>query len=101
MGALLAVAVRTRAAAFAWLLAAQLPTNAGAAVALQFTGGMGAAWTHYLLAVAAGCLLFLGGHAVHNDWKRRGAKPAIMPAIAGASGAAVLQQFAEFFRLSL
>jgi zinc transporter ZupT len=101
LGALLAVAVKTRASAFGWLLAAQVPTIAGAAVALEVTSDMSTVWTHYPLAFAAGCLMFLGGHAVHNDWKRRGAKPAIMPAIAGAAGAAALQQFAAFFRLAL
>ena len=49
-------------------------------------------WVSYPLAIAGGTFLFLGVHAVHSDWKRRGARPAFIPAIAGAAGAALLQQ---------
>jgi zinc transporter ZupT len=49
-------------------------------------------WVSYPLAIAGGTFLFLGVHAVHSDWKRRGARPAFIPALAGAAGAALLQQ---------
>jgi zinc transporter ZupT len=49
-------------------------------------------WVSYPLAIAGGTFLFLGVHAVDSDWKRRGARPAFIPAIAGAAGAALLQQ---------
>lgn len=49
-------------------------------------------WVSYPLAIAGGTFLFLGVHAVHGDWKRRGARPAFIPALAGAAGAALLQQ---------
>jgi zinc transporter ZupT len=51
-----------------------------------------AAWVGYPLAVAGGTFLFLGVHAVHSDWKRRGARTAFIPALAGAAGAVILQQ---------
>lgn len=98
LGALLSVAVKARAAAFMWVLLAQLPTVGGAATALSLAAEMGAHWTHYPLAFAAGCLMFLGGHAVHTDWKRRGVKQAVMPAVAGAAGAAAIQHYAAFLK---
>jgi zinc transporter ZupT len=98
LGALLSVAVRTRAAALAWCFLAEAPTVAGAATAMRLSAEMGARWTQYPLAFAAGCLMFLGAHAIHSDWKRRGVKPAIMPALAGAAGAAVMQHYAAFFK---
>ncbi len=50
------------------------------------------AWVGYPLAIAAGTFLFLGVHAVHSDWKLRGARTAFIPALAGAAGAVILQQ---------
>ena len=44
------------------------------------------------LAIAGGTFLFLGVHAVDGAWKSRGAGPAFIPALAGAAGAAILQQ---------
>jgi hypothetical protein len=46
----------------------------------------------YPLAIAGGTFLFLGVHAVDGAWKQRGAWPAFIPALAGAAGAAILQQ---------
>jgi hypothetical protein len=43
----------------------------------------------YPLAVAAGWLFYLGAHAVHEEWKRRGPVPACVTAL---TGAAALQQ---------
>jgi zinc transporter ZupT len=100
LGALLSVAVKSRSSAFTWLLLAQLPTLAGAAIALTMAWELGVHWTHFPLAFAAGCLMFLGGHAVHNDWKRRGVKQAVMPAVAGAAGAAAIQHYAALLKLS-
>jgi zinc transporter ZupT len=100
LGALLSVALKSRSSAFTWLLVAQSPTLIGAAVAGALARELGAGWIHYPLAFAAGCLVFLGGHAVHTDWKRRGVKQAVMPAVAGAAGAAAIQHYAALFKLS-
>ena len=51
--------------------------------------------THYPLGIAAGWLCYLGYHAVHEEWKRCGARPAFVAALAGLAGAAVIQRGAE------
>ena len=43
-------------------------------------------WITYPLAVAAGWLFYLGAHAVHEEWKRRGAVPACVTALDGRGG---------------
>jgi zinc transporter ZupT len=84
---------RTGARAIALCVAAELATVAGGAAGLWRTP---AAWVGYPLAVAGGTFLFLGVHAVHSDWKRRGARTAFIPALAGAAGAVILQQSLRF-----
>ena len=36
-----------------------------------------------------------GFHAVHEEWKRRGAAPAFVSALTGVAGAAAIQRGAE------
>jgi len=92
LGAILWASMRSRPAALAWCVAAESFTVVGGALALALAPRMGAIWILYPLALAGGCFFFLGFHAVHEEWKRRGAVPAFMPAITGAAGAAALQQ---------
>jgi zinc transporter ZupT len=92
LGAILWASMRSRPAAFAWCVAAEGCTVIGGAVGLALAPKLGTGWILYPLAVAGGCFFFLGFHAVHEEWKRRGALPAFMPAITGAAGAAALQQ---------
>jgi hypothetical protein len=47
------------------------------------------------MGIAAGWLFYLGYHAVHEEWKRRGARPAFASAAAGVAGAAVIQRGVE------
>jgi zinc transporter ZupT len=101
LGALMGAAVKARTAAMAWVLLAELPTVAGAVAAGLAAERLGAGWTQYPLAIAAGSLLFLGTHAIHNEWKRRGAAPALIPASIGAAGAAAIQHYPAFFLLPL
>lgn len=68
---------------------AELATVLGGGAGLWRTP---AAWVGYPLAFAGGTFLFLGVHAVHSDMKRRGARLAFIPALAGAAGAVILQQ---------
>jgi zinc transporter ZupT len=92
LGAILWASMRSRPAAFAWCVAAESCTLLGGAVGLVLAPKLGAVWILYPLAVAGGCFFFLGFHAIHEEWKRRGPLPAMMPALTGAAGAAALQQ---------
>jgi zinc transporter ZupT len=89
LGTILRASVDSAWSAFALCAAVELSTVAGGATGLWLTP---ANWVSYPLAIAGGTFLFLGVHAVHSDWKRRGARPAFIPALAGAAGAALLQQ---------
>jgi len=89
LGTMLRASVDRATTAFAMCAAVELATVAGGATGLWLTP---AAWVNYPLAIAGGTFLFLGVHAVDGDWKRRGAWPAFIPALAGAAGAAILQQ---------
>jgi zinc transporter ZupT len=97
LGTLLRAAVRSRWLALAWCLLAEGVTLAGGAAGLGLAPILGEGWTPYPLAVAGGTFLYLGFHAVHGEWKRRGAIPAFVPALTGAAGAAALQSGAAVF----
>jgi hypothetical protein len=66
-------------------------TLAGGVFESAVTARTGAGWVMGALALAGGSFIYLGFHAVHGEWRRRGA-PAMGPALTGAAGAAVLQQ---------
>ena len=89
LGTILRASVNTEWTALALCAAVESATIAGGATGFWLTP---AGWVSYPLAIAGGTFLFLGVHAVHSDWKRRGARPAFIPALAGAAGAALLQQ---------
>jgi len=89
LGAILRASVDRERTALALCAAVEMATLAGGAAGLWLTPS---GWLHYPLAIAAGTFLFLGVHAVDSVWKRRGTRPAFIPAIAGAAGAALLQQ---------
>jgi len=89
LGTIVRAAVGRPLRAVALVALAEMATVAGGAVGLWLTP---AAWVNYPLALAGGTFLFLGIHAIHGDWKRRGASTALIPALAGAAGAALLQQ---------
>ncbi len=89
LGTILRASVHRAGRALVLCAAVELATTAGGAAGLWLTP---ADWVNYPLAIAGGTFLFLGVHAVHGDWKRRGARPAFIPALAGAAGAAILQQ---------
>jgi zinc and cadmium transporter len=89
LGTMLRASVQSEWTALALCAVVELSTIAGGGAGLWLTP---AGWVSYPLAIAGGTFLFLGVHAVDSDWKRRGARPAFIPAIAGAAGAALLQQ---------
>ena len=97
LGTLLRAAVRSRWSALAWCLLCEGVTLIGGAAALGLGPMLGQSWTGYPLAIAGGTFFYLGFHAVHGEWKRRGAIPAFVPAITGAAGAAALQSGAAIF----
>lgn len=92
LGAILRAAVTSPVSAFAWCVLAEGATLAGAASGLAMAPHLGQAWVFYPLAIAGGFFFYLGFHAVHGEWKRRGDVSAFTPALAGAAGAAALQQ---------
>jgi zinc transporter ZupT len=87
-GAIMRAAVRSRWAALGWCAVAQAPTIAGGALESLIVAHLGVRWVIAPLALAGGSFLYLGFHAVHNDFKRRGAFPAFAPAIIGLAGSA-------------
>jgi zinc transporter ZupT len=97
LGGILRASVKSRTAALGWCVLAEGATLAGGGAGLWMAPRLGSGWTIVPLGLAAGWLIFLGGHAVHEEWKRRGARPAFLSAAAGAVGAAALQRGAEFW----
>jgi zinc transporter ZupT len=91
LGIMLRASVRSRTAAFAWCALAEGATLAGGVFESAVTDHAGAGWVTGALALAGGSFIYLGFHAVHSEWRLRGA-PAVGPALTGAAGAAVLQQ---------
>ncbi len=96
LGILLRAAVGSRSAALAWCIAAESATFFGAVLESAVTARLGMEWVGYALALAGGSFLYLGFHAVHGEWRRRGA-PAFLPALGGAAGAAAIQQGLRVF----
>ena len=95
LGGILIVAVKRHASALGWCAVAEGATLAGGAAGLFMAPNLGTRWTIYPLGLTAGWLFFLGCHAVHEEWKRRGSRPAFLSAGAGIVGSAVIQRGAE------
>jgi zinc transporter ZupT len=95
LGGILRAAVKRRAGALAWCVAAEGATFLGGVLALAMAPRLGEEWTIYPLGLTAGWLFYLGFHAVHEEWKRCGFSIALWPAAAGAAGAAALQRGVE------
>ncbi len=91
LGAIMRVAVASRAAALSWCVVGESLTLAGGAAALMVAPRLAGVWFSYPLALAAGFFFYLGFHAVHGEWKRRGGR-AFMPALSGVAGVAALEQ---------
>ena len=95
LGAILRASVRTKITAFGLCLLTESATLLGAGVAVLATPKLGAFWLHYPLALAGGCFLYLGFHAIDAEWRRRKSLMAFVPGITGAAGAAILQHGAQ------
>ena len=96
-GTILRAALQSGKSAIWWCVAAQAPTIVGGVLESVFAANFGEGWLVYPLALAGGSFLFLGWHAVHNEFRRRGPGPAFGPALTGAAGAAILQQGLRVF----
>ena len=92
LGAMARASVASRSGAVFWSVLAEAMTLVGGICGLAIAPQLGDAWITYPLALAAGWLFYLGAHAVHEEWKRRGPALAFTTALAGAAGAAALQQ---------
>jgi zinc transporter ZupT len=92
LGAIVRASVSSRSTALLWSVLVEATTLVGGILGLAIAPRLGTAWITYPLALAAGWLFYLGAHAVHEEWKRRGPVPAFMTALTGAAGAAALQQ---------
>jgi len=95
LGGILQAAVKSRRAALVWVVLAEGATLLGGALGLMMGPHLGSEWITYPMGVAAGWLFYLGYHAVHEEWKRRGAGPAFASSAAGVAGAAVIQRGVE------
>jgi zinc transporter ZupT len=95
LGAILRASLKPRGAALAWCAVAEGSTFLGGVLGLWMAPHLGSRWITYPLGIAAGWLLYLGYHAVHEEWKRRGMAPACVSALSGIAGAAAIQRGAE------
>ena len=91
LGVMLRAALPSRAAALAVCVAAEGATFLAALLEALVGPRWGGGWAEYALALAGGSFLYLGFHAAHGDWKRRGS-PALPWVGVGVAGAAALQQ---------
>jgi zinc transporter ZupT len=95
LGGILRASIKGRGTAFAWCIAAEGATLVGGLLGLTAGPHLGTRWITYPLGITAGWLCYLGYHAIHEEWKRRGARPAFVSAATGVVGAAVIQRGAE------
>jgi zinc transporter ZupT len=95
LGGILRAAVRNRGTAMGWCVVAEGSTLLGGVAGLLAASHLGTRWTMYPLGLTAGWLAYLGYHAVHEEWKRRGPVLTFLSAAAGVAGAAVIQRGAE------
>jgi len=95
LGGILRAAVPGRGTAMFWCVVAEGSTLAGGVAGLLAASHLGTRWTMYPLGLTAGWLAYLGYHAVHEEWKRRGPAATFLSAAAGVAGAAAIQRGAE------
>ncbi|MDX2152187.1 MAG: hypothetical protein SFV54_15725 [Bryobacteraceae bacterium] len=90
-GAILRASFSRKSTALVWAVLIEGVTLAGGAAALAAGPLMTPVVLRVILSLVAGTFLFLGYHAIHNEWRRNG-RPSVVPALTGAAGAAALQQ---------
>ena len=95
LGGMLRASIRIRGTAFAWCIVAEGATLLGGVLGVMAGPHLGTRWITYPIGITAGWLSYLGYHAIHEEWKRRGARQAAVSAATGVVGAAVIQRGAE------
>jgi zinc transporter ZupT len=90
LGGILRASVGTRRAAVLWAVLAEGMTLVGGILGIVMGPHLGSQWITYPLGIAAGWLAYLGYHAVHEEWKTRGTAEAMVSAVAGIAGAALM-----------
>ena len=93
LGVIVRAAINSRRAALGWCLLAESATVVGAALELVLAPFLGPQVLHALLAIAGGTFLYLGGHAVHGEFRRRGIAVGLVPALAGIASPSVFRLF--------
>lgn len=71
LGVILRAALKRRGQALAWAAIIQAVTVLGGALQTIAAPSLGPQWIATLLALGGGMFLYLGGHAMHGEWKRR------------------------------
>ena len=95
LAGILVAALRSRRSALMWCVLAEGMTLAGGALGVVAGPHLGTRWMAYPLGVTAGWLSYLGYHAIHEEWKRRGAGGAFVSALTGLASAAMIQRGAQ------
>src|SRR6185436_8106897 len=90
LGGVLRASLHSRAGAFGWCALAEGTTLLGGALGLLMAPHLGSQWIMYPLGLAGGWLAYLGYHAVHKEWRRKGSGPAFASVLAGMAGAALV-----------
>lgn len=93
LGVIARAALHSRKSAILWCALAESATLLGAGLESVLAPYLGEYALHALLALAGGSFLYLGGHAVHGEWRRRGWGPMFVPALTGVAGPSVLRLF--------
>jgi len=96
MGVIVRAAMDSRSSALAWCALAESATLVGAALEVFLAPHLGPYVLHALLALAGGTFLYLGGHAVHGELRRRGLATTVYPALAGIASPSVFRLFRIF-----
>ena len=91
LGVIVRAALTSKRSALLWCGMAQAATLLGAAFEATLAPLLGPQSLHALLAIAGGSFVYLGGHAVHSEFRRSGAAPAVVPALTGVAGSSVLR----------
>jgi zinc transporter ZupT len=95
LGVIMRAAVNSRSSALAWCALAEGATLLGAVSEMMLAPYLGPRVLHALLAVAGGTFLYLGGHAIHGEFRRRGLATALYPALAGIASPSVIRLFGK------
>ncbi|MDP8990006.1 MAG: ZIP family metal transporter [Acidobacteriota bacterium] len=93
LGVIVRAAMASRRAALGWCLLAESATLGGAGLELVVAPLLEPQVLYALLAIAGGTFLYLGGHAIHGEFRRKGVAPGFLPALAGIASPSVFRLF--------